>query len=166
MKYLLALALLASPLQGQIWLGDTAAVREQRQTRGFFYVDTTETIGWRKLNPRLPWIGEINPPLEYSFWWMETASCQGLPYVRAQYSKYRFFFINSEIFGNRGPFQVGYIGYTLPDSAAIYLALPHIKNKRLLMHEVTHALQALNGFPPGHPPRFFGKFGCGFDYGT
>jgi hypothetical protein len=164
MKYLLALALLASPLSAQVWMGDTASIRENRPTRGYFYRDTTTTIGWKKWASGLPWMFEMEPTLEMRDWWFATAHCQGITTSHKAFESIRFFAINSEIFGNRGPFQVGYVGYFLPDSMAIYLALPLAKKEVLVRHEMTHALMWLNKEAPGHPRSRFGPLGCNFQY--
>jgi hypothetical protein len=162
MKRWLFLALLIpNLLSAQVWLGDTLSTRENRPSRGFFYVDTTYKL---KHDASLPWIGRIKPPFEYRDWWMETASCQGLRASHSEYTRLRYFYINADTFGQYTPWTPGYAGYFLPDSMAIYLALPYIKSKKLLTHEQTHALMWFNREPPGHPIHRYGKFACGFDY--
>jgi hypothetical protein len=161
---LIACVVLPGQLRAQIWMGDTSFVRERRPTRGWFYVDTTESIGWMRYDYSKPWIELIAPPAEYWDWWQETARCQNLSTSWTIFRRYRFFLINRETFGGKGPAQVGYWGYHLPDSMAIYLARSQRNNKALIMHEITHALMHIKGETPGHPLNRFGRFGCGFRY--
>jgi hypothetical protein len=162
---LFASFVLAAPLKAQIWVGDTAWIHEGRkESRGFFYVDTTEYIGWYKWDAKKPWIIPIDPPLQYRDWWMETAQCQGLFTTEKAYKSYKWYAINRESFGGIGPTQVGFWGYHVQDDRAIYLALPQINNRLVVMHEITHALMYLHGEKAGHPLKRYGPFGCALNY--
>jgi hypothetical protein len=161
----LAAVLLALPLKAQVYYGDTSFVSEGRkETRGWFRVDTGSYIGHRKVDDRYPWVYEIKPPLQYQDWWFETSSCQVLRTSFGQFRMWRYFVVNSENFGARTPFQIGYLGYTLVDSMAIYIAAAQRDDKIVVTHEMSHALQHLNGWRINHSFRFFGPLGCGFSY--
>jgi hypothetical protein len=163
-RWLFLLCLIPNLLSAQIWIGDTSFVREQRVSRGLFYVDTVESIGWMRYDRSKPWIEQVKPPLEYMDWWFKTALCQGLSTSQKDYRRVRWFLINRETFGGQGPYQIGFWGYFVQDSMAIYIARPHRNNKALIQHEVTHFLMFLNGEPIGHPKSRFGSFGCNFRY--
>ncbi len=156
--------LVVTPLEAQIWFGDTASIGEVRKTRGYFYVDTTATPGNKKIDPRRPWIEQIKPPFHYWEMWKLTAECQNMRSHMGEFKRIRWFVINSEIFGNKNPFQIGYYGYLLTDSMAIYLARPKKDNRVIITHEITHALQLLHGEKVNHNFRRFGPWGCGFNY--
>jgi hypothetical protein len=157
--------LLAAPLEAQgIWYGDTAAVSENRPTRGYFFVDTSTAYGNKKWDSRKPWVEQVKPPLYYYDWWRQTADCQGFRLWYADFKKWRWFVVNSEIFGNRNPFQLGFYGYLLVDSMAVYIARPKKDDRIIITHEMTHAMQYLNGEKVNHSFRRFGPFGCSFSY--
>lgn len=153
--------LLALPLKAQVWYGNLGD-----SSTGRFYLDTSQYIGWKKVKADEPWVRELPPSLVYWDWWQETARCQEFTVSYAQFRKYRFFAVNRDIFGGNGPLQLGYIGYHLIDSMAIYIARPYINNKAVLVHEFTHALMFLNKERAGHTFRRFGPFGCSLNYVT
>jgi hypothetical protein len=156
--------LLASPLNAQMWFGDTTFVKEQRPSRGVFYVDTLTYIGHKKVDPSKPWVYEYPAPLLYQDWWMQTAYCQGIRTTLKDFKRFRWFAVNVESFGTDSPLQIGFWGYFLPDSMALYIATRQTGNKTLVTHEMSHAFMHLIGEPAGHPPHRFGDFGCGFRY--
>jgi hypothetical protein len=162
--FLAAFCLNANLLSGQVWIGDTTYVKEMRPSRGVFYLDTVEVIGWMKYDHRKPWIEELKSPLEYWDWWFRAAMCQGVSTSRRDFNRVRWFLINRETFGGNGPAQIGYWGYFVQDSMAIYIARPHQHNRSLLMHEISHALQLFNREPVGHTEKWFGRTGCSFNY--
>jgi hypothetical protein len=162
--FLAAFCLNAFSLSAQVWVGDTTYVKEQRPPRGVFYLDTLEQIGWMRHTWGKPWVEELKSPLEYWDWWYRTAICQSVSTSRRDFERIRWFLINRETFGGRGPYQIGYWGYFVQDSMAIYIARPHRYNRGLLMHEISHALQFINREPVGHTEKWFGRTGCGFSY--
>lgn len=153
----LVFLLLGSPLKAQILMGDPG------EGRPWLWIDTTSA--WqKKVDPSKPWLAQYKTPWLYEMWWWETARCQRMSTNRKQFKAMRFFFVNLPAFGNVRPFDPAFVGYTLPDSLAIFVALPLINDKALLMHEMTHALQMFNNEPPGHDERHFGHGGCNFLY--
>jgi hypothetical protein len=154
-RYLLALLLIAGELSGQ------QPVMPQLPEPAL-YIDTSG-VYIKKVDKSAPWIEEILPPDTYERWWMEMAQCQGFHTSWEQYAQWRFFLVNSEAFGARNWFTVGFIGYTVGNGRSIFLARGWRDDKSLLQHEFIHALQYENGEPVGHSPNRFRV--CGQDYG-
>ncbi len=161
--------LLCTPIKGiraQVFYGDTSRSRVGDETRGYFYLDTLTYVGHKKSDPRKPWVYQITPSWLYYAWWMETADCQGFRTDVKQFRKFRFFAVNAESFGTTSPFLIGYGGYTLIDSMAVYVSARNLNSRIVLQHEMTHLLMFLNGEGLRHTLRRFGLGGCSFGYVT
>ena len=140
--------LFATPLKAQLVYGDP---------RGYYvYVDTTG----RKVEPSRPWVERYYPPMQYWLWWQETAHCQRIPTKMKDFTRYKFYKVNSHWFGLVNTFA----GYTLTKEGMFFVGRPYVDSKILWVHEFTHALMELAGEPPGHPEKRFGKTGCGIRY--
>jgi hypothetical protein len=105
-----------------------------------------------KLIPALDWLAEFKPLAEYAGYWKEIAACQNIPLPpKAILDSVRFFYVNAPDFrpepANKAAMQAA-VTYALVGQ--IFIAVPHLKNKATVEHEMTHYLLFLQGETDWH----------------
>lgn len=115
---------------------------------------------WGKWNDSLPPMAEYSQPFFYEGWWKEIGACEHVIVPLELTRAVRFIYVNAKymvVDGDRGV-----LGYADAPNRTIYIVLPLIYDKSVLMHEFLHVLDYWNGIDEGrtyHPPERFNACG-------
>ena len=111
---------------------------------------------WSRWNESLPDMAEYTQPFYYEAWWKEIGACEHVIVPEELIKAVRFVYVNSKYMVVDG--DLGVLGYADAPHRTIYIVLPLIYNKSVLMHEMLHFLDYWNGIDEGvtyHPKERF-----------
>lgn len=112
---------------------------------------------WTTVNLSLPAMGEYEQPLIYETWWKEIGECEHVTVPLELTKRVHFIYVNAPtMIVDRDP---GVLGFTSGATLTIYIVLPLVYTKTIVMHEMLHMLDYWNGIDEGknyHPPSRFG----------
>lgn len=89
-------------------------------------------------------------PAEYEQWWGDAKECAGVS--KGKIERWHFFTVDGDGFSIDGSEDV-FLGYTFADKREIYLQLGLWLDRRLVTHEMLHAILYENGREYGHHGR-------------
>ena len=103
--------------------------------------------GWAKVDWALPDMSEYGQPAIYESWWLEIGACEHVIVPLELTRRVHFVYVNSPTM--IVDLQGGIYGYASAPSFTVFLALPELYHKSVVMHEMLHMLDYWNGIDEG-----------------